>query len=64
MNLVLEFQRLSIYSALFIADIDNAFIEIDAEEVPIKNGSAKDFLNSFRKFKNKTKKKKESILKY
>ena len=30
--------------ALFIADIDNAFIEIDAEEVPIMDGSAKDFL--------------------
>jgi UDP-3-O-[3-hydroxymyristoyl] N-acetylglucosamine deacetylase len=50
-------------AALFIADIDNAFIEIDAEEVPIMDGSAKDFLNSFRKFKNKTLKKKRKYLK-
>ena len=31
-------------AALYIAEIDNAIIEIDNEEVPIMDGSAKDFL--------------------
>ena len=31
--------------ALFGLGIDNALIEIDAEEVPILDGSAKDFIN-------------------
>ena len=33
-------------AALYILEIDNAFIEIDNEEVPIMDGSAIDFLNS------------------
>tara|TARA_B100000886_G_scaffold297886_1_gene225789 strand:- start:2722 stop:3648 length:927 start_codon:yes stop_codon:yes gene_type:complete len=32
-------------AAIYIAGIDNAIIEIDNEEVPIMDGSAKDFLN-------------------
>ena len=31
-------------AAIYIAGIDNAIIEIDNEEVPIMDGSAKDFL--------------------
>ena len=34
-------------AALYISDIDNATIEIDNEEVPIMDGSAKDFLDAF-----------------
>ena len=36
-------------AALYIADIDNALIEIDCEEVPIMDGSAKKFLNKLQK---------------
>tara|TARA_B100000989_G_C19484668_1_gene446854 strand:- start:116 stop:1042 length:927 start_codon:yes stop_codon:yes gene_type:complete len=36
-------------AALYIAGIDNALIQIDNEEVPIMDGSAKDFLNVFKK---------------
>ena len=36
-------------AALYIAGIDNALIKIDNEEVPIMDGSAKDFLNVFKK---------------
>ena len=32
-------------AALYLADLDNVLIEIDSEEVPIMDGSAKDFLN-------------------
>ena len=38
-------------AALYIADIDNALIEINNEEVPIMDGSAKDFLEIFNKHK-------------
>ena len=38
-------------AALYIAEIDNAIIEIDNEEVPIMDGSAKDFLNVLKKTK-------------
>ena len=41
-------------AALYIKGIDNAIIEIDNEEVPIMDGSAKDFLNIFKKIKIKT----------
>jgi UDP-3-O-[3-hydroxymyristoyl] N-acetylglucosamine deacetylase len=40
-------------AALYIAGIDNAVIEIDNEEVPIMDGSAKFFLNIFEKSKIK-----------
>ena len=40
-------------AALYIAGIDNAIIEIDNEEVPIMDGSAKDFLNCLKKTKLK-----------
>ena len=33
-------------AAMYIANIDNAIIEIDGEEVPIMDGSAKDFLRA------------------
>ena len=35
-------------AALFIAEVDNAIIEINNEEVPIMDGSAKDFLNTLK----------------
>ena len=36
-------------AALYFAEIDNAIIEIDNEEVPIMDGSAKDFLKEIKK---------------
>ena len=36
-------------AALYIAGIDNVIIEIDNEEVPIMDGSAKFFLNLLEK---------------
>ena len=36
-------------AALYIAEIDNALIEINSEEVPIMDGSAKEFLKIFKK---------------
>ena len=49
-------------AALYIMEIDNALIEIDNEEVPIMDGSAKDFLKEFKKAGVKTlQKKKRSI---
>ena len=36
-------------AALYLSDVDNATIEIDNEEVPIMDGSAKDFLEAFEK---------------
>ncbi len=35
-------------AAIYIAGIDNAIIEIDNEEVPIMDGSAKDFLDTLK----------------
>ena len=32
-------------AALYISEIDNAIVEIDSEEVPIMDGSSKDFLD-------------------
>ena len=43
--------------------IDNALIEIDNEEVPIMDGSAKNFLDIFKKSKTKTLFKKRKYLK-
>jgi UDP-3-O-[3-hydroxymyristoyl] N-acetylglucosamine deacetylase len=47
-------------AALYIAGIDNAIIEIDNEEVPIMDGSSRDFINAFEKndLVNQTKKRK------
>ena len=36
-------------AAFYIIGIDNALVEIDNEEVPIMDGSSKDFLNTFKK---------------
>lgn len=36
-------------AALYIAEIDNAIIEINSDEVPIMDGSAKIFLDTFKK---------------
>ena len=36
-------------AAFYIAGIDNAIVEIDNEEVPIMDGSSKDFLNVLKK---------------
>ena len=35
-------------AALYLADIDNAIIEIDSDEVPIMDGSAKEFLEALK----------------
>ena len=40
-------------AALYIAEIDNAFIEINSEEVPIMDGSAKNFLKVFNSAEKK-----------
>ena len=38
-------------AAMYLAEIDNAIVEINSEEVPIMDGSAKDFLAEFKKSK-------------
>ena len=38
-------------AAMYLAEIDNAVVEISSEEVPIMDGSAKDFLEKFKKSK-------------
>ena len=45
-------------AALYIAGIDSAIIEIDSQEIPIMDGSAKNFLEVLKKLnlKNLTKK--------
>ena len=50
-------------AALYFSGIDNAIIEIDTSEVPIMDGSAKDFLNVFKKMKLKVLSKKRKYLK-
>ncbi len=50
-------------AALYLADIDNAIIEIDSDEVPIMDGSAKEFLEAFKKTKTKILPKKRKYLK-
>ena len=50
-------------AAIYIAEIDNATIEIDNEEVPIMDGSAKDFLNILNKTEIKKLSKKRKYLK-
>ncbi len=50
-------------AALYISDIDNVIIEIDNEEVPIMDGSAKNFLDVINKVNLKTQNKKRKFLK-
>ncbi len=50
-------------AALFIAEIDNAIIEIDNEEVPIMDGSAKNFLEILKKTEIVPQSKKRKYLK-
>jgi len=50
-------------AALYIANIDNAIIEIDNEEVPIMDGSAKNFISVLNKTEIKTLKNKIKYLK-
>lgn len=50
-------------AALYLANIDNAIIEIDSEEVPIMDGSAKEFLEAFKKTKIKVLPNKRKYLK-
>ena len=50
-------------AALYIAGIDNALIEIDGEEVPIMDGSAKIFLQSLKDIEIKELPKKRKYLK-
>ena len=40
-------------AAIYFANIDNAIIEIDCDEVPIMDGSAKNFLDTFKKIEIK-----------
>ena len=48
-------------AAFYIVGIDNALVEIDNEEVPIMDGSSKDFLNTFKKIDLVKQSKKENI---
>ena len=48
-------------AAFYISGVDNAIIEIDNEEVPIMDGSAKDFLNILNQNKLLKQSKKEDI---
>ena len=50
-------------AALYIAEIDNAIVEIDNEEIPIMDGSAKDFLDAIKKEEVKILQKKRKYLK-
>ena len=48
-------------AALYISEIDNAIIEIDGEEVPIMDGSAKNFVDALKSVKLKNSNQKENI---
>ena len=50
-------------AAIYICGIDNAIIEVDNFEIPIMDGSAKDFLEKIKKQKLKTLKSKRKYLK-
>tara|TARA_B100000900_G_C20562674_1_gene709609 strand:- start:146 stop:1066 length:921 start_codon:yes stop_codon:yes gene_type:complete len=50
-------------AALYISEIDNAIIELDNEEVPIMDGSAKNFLEALKKTKIKSLTKKRNYIK-
>jgi len=50
-------------AALYVCDVDNATIEIDSEEVPIMDGSAKDFIEAFERVVIKKLSKKRKFIK-
>ena len=50
-------------SAFYIAGIDNAIVEVNNEEIPIMDGSAKDFIKILDRAGNKTLNKKRKFLK-
>ena len=50
-------------AAMYIAGIDNAIVEIHNEEVPIMDGSAKEFLDKIKKIDLKSQSKKRKFLK-
>ena len=50
-------------AALYIAEIDNAIIEIDNQEIPIMDGSAKEFLSTLKKTEKKILEKKRKFMK-
>ena len=50
-------------AAFYIVGIDNAIVEIDNEEVPIMDGSSKDFINILKKTHLTTQNKKRKYLK-
>tara|TARA_B100001057_G_scaffold432468_1_gene460618 strand:- start:3224 stop:4150 length:927 start_codon:yes stop_codon:yes gene_type:complete len=50
-------------AAFYIIGIDNAIVEIDSEEVPIMDGSSKDFLGVFNKIRLENLSKKRKYLK-
>ena len=50
-------------AAIYIAEIDNAIVEIDNEEIPIMDGSAKNFFDLFKVTEIKTQTKKRKYLK-
>ena len=50
-------------AALYIVGVDNLIIEVDKEEVPIMDGSSKDFVEVLRKVGNKRLDKKRRFLK-
>ena len=50
-------------AALYIAGIDNALIEIDSEEIPIMDGSSKDFLKLLKQIRIIDQSKKRKYLK-
>ena len=50
-------------AALYIAEIDNALVEIDNQEVPIMDGSAKEFLNILQNTEIKVLNKKRRYIK-
>ena len=50
-------------AALYISEIDNAIIEIDGEEVPIMDGSAKNFVDALKSVRLKKLKSKRKYLK-
>lgn len=50
-------------AALYVCEVDNATIEIDSEEVPIMDGSAKDFIEAFERVGVKKLSKKRKYIK-
>ncbi len=50
-------------AAMYMSGVDNAVIELSSEEVPIMDGSAKEFLETFNKVQTKTLSRKRKYLK-